>query len=166
MILSSITDISIVIPLLNEEESLVELHSWIIQVMNENSFRYEVIFVDDGSKDNSWKIIEELSAKDNAVRGIKFQRNYGKSAALQKGFEASVGQVVITMDADLQDSPDEITELYRMITREDYDVVSGWKKKRFDPFTKTVPTKEYRIIWRYAPLHSTLGKIRWIHPDR
>jgi glycosyltransferase involved in cell wall biosynthesis len=143
MVLSRITDISIVIPLLNEEESLVELHSWIIRVLKENSFSYEIIFVDDGSKDNSWKEIEELNSKDPFVRGIKFQRNYGKSAALQKGFEASTGRVVITMDADLQDSPDEIPELYRMITAEDFDVVSGWKKKRFDPYTKTIPTKLY-----------------------
>jgi len=111
--------------------------------MEANQLSYEVIFVDDGSKDRSWNVIEELSAKNKSVKGIKFQRNYGKSAALQMGFEAATGKVVITMDADLQDSPDEIPELYRMIMEEDYDVVSGWKKKRFDPITKTLPTKLY-----------------------
>lgn len=111
--------------------------------MIENNFSYEILFVDDGSKDGSWKVVEELSLKDNAVKGIKFQRNYGKSAALQKGFEKVSGAVVITMDADLQDSPDEIPELYRMIIEDDFDVVSGWKKKRYDPFTKTIPTKLY-----------------------
>ena len=111
--------------------------------MKENSFTYEVVFIDDGSTDNSWSVVEELNAKDANVRGIKFQRNYGKSAALQKGFEAAKGSVVITMDADLQDSPDEIPELYRMITEDGFDVVSGWKKKRYDPITKTVPTKLY-----------------------
>ncbi len=136
-------NISLVIPLLDEAESLPELHSWIKRVMNENSFSYEVIFIDDGSKDNSWQIIENLSKTDPSVKGIKFQRNYGKSAALQCGFEACKGDVVITMDADLQDSPDEIPELYRMITEDDFDVVSGWKKKRYDPITKTIPTKLY-----------------------
>lgn len=111
--------------------------------MDENKFSFEVVFVDDGSKDNSWKVIEKLHAQDPNAKGIKFQRNYGKSAALQKGFEAVLGRVVITMDADLQDSPDEIPELYRMITEEDLDVVSGWKKKRYDPVTKTIPTKLY-----------------------
>lgn len=135
--------ISVVIPLFNEEESLPELLTWIQKVMSENSFTYEVVFVDDGSKDQSWNIIEKLSTSDENVRGIKFQRNYGKSAALQVGFEAAIGQVVITMDADLQDSPDEIPELYRMISEEDYDVVSGWKQKRFDPISKTIPTKLY-----------------------
>lgn len=120
-----------------------ELHAWIVRVMQANNFSYEVVFVDDGSKDKSWQIVEELSAKDTNVRGIKFQRNYGKSAALQKGFEAVQGDVVITMDADLQDSPDEIPELYRMIMEEDWDVVSGWKKKRYDPLSKTIPTKLY-----------------------
>lgn len=136
-------DISVVVPLYNEDESLPELHAWIVRVMQANNFTYEVVFVDDGSKDKSWQIVEELSAKDTNVRGIKFQRNYGKSAALQKGFEAVQGDVVITMDADLQDSPDEIPELYRMIMEEDWDVVSGWKKKRYDPLSKTIPTKLY-----------------------
>lgn len=120
-----------------------ELSKWISKVMDENSFTYEVLFIDDGSKDNSWQVIEELSSENSVFKGIKFQRNYGKSAALQKGFEAAQGTVVITMDADLQDSPEEIPELYRMITEDDFDVVSGWKKKRHDPITKTVPTKLY-----------------------
>lgn len=136
-------DISVVVPLYNEVESLPELHSWIKGVMKEHNYSYEVIFVDDGSKDGSWKVVEELHAIDPCVVGIKFQRNYGKSAALQKGFEASKGDVVITMDADLQDSPEEIPGLYKMIMDEDYDVVSGWKKKRYDPITKTIPTKLY-----------------------
>lgn len=136
-------DISVVVPLYNEDESLPELSEWIAKVMKENGFTYEVLFVDDGSKDNSWEVIEELSEKNPALKGIKFQRNYGKSAALQKGFEAVQGSVVITMDADLQDSPDEIPELYRMITEDDFDVVSGWKKKRHDPLSKTIPTKLY-----------------------
>jgi glycosyltransferase involved in cell wall biosynthesis len=136
-------DISIVVPLYNEVESIPELHAWIKKVMDENQFSYEVIFIDDGSKDLSWKVIEHLSIKSNEVRGIKFQRNYGKSAALQKGFELASGRVVITMDADLQDSPEEIPELTRMIIEEDFDIVSGWKKKRFDPITKTIPTKLY-----------------------
>jgi glycosyltransferase involved in cell wall biosynthesis len=136
-------DISVVIPLYNEVESLTELHQWIIKVMNENEFSYEVLFIDDGSKDGSWDVVEALHQKDANVKGIKFQRNYGKSAALQKGFEAALGHVVITMDADLQDSPDEIPELYRMITENDFDLVSGWKKKRYDPITKTLPTKLY-----------------------
>lgn len=135
--------ISIVIPLLNESESLPELHDWIVRVMHENKFSYEILFVDDGSKDNSWKTIDAIGKQNPAVRGIKFQRNYGKSAALQKGFEAALGEVVITMDADLQDSPDEIPELYHMISEQDYDVVSGWKKKRHDPISKTIPTKLY-----------------------
>ena len=136
-------DISIVIPLYNEEESLFELHKWILDVVHENNFNYEIIFIDDGSKDNSWEIVEKLKDANPAVRGIKFQRNYGKSAALQKGFEAAVGKVVITMDADLQDSPDEIPDLYKMITLGDFDVVSGWKKRRHDPISKTIPTKLY-----------------------
>ncbi len=135
--------ISIVVPLLNESESLPELHDWIVRVMNENQFSYEILFVDDGSKDDSWKTIEAIGKQNPAVRGIKFQRNYGKSAALQKGFEAALGEVVITMDADLQDSPDEIPVLYHMISEQDYDVVSGWKKKRHDPLSKTIPTKLY-----------------------
>ena len=138
-----LVDISIVVPLFNEEESLMELHQWIQMVMQKHQFTYEVIFVDDGSKDNSWSIVEKLSSIDSSVKGIKFQRNYGKSAALQKGFEAAKGSVVITMDADLQDSPDEIPELYRMIVEDDYDVISGWKKRRHDPLSKTIPTKLY-----------------------
>lgn len=136
-------NISVVVPLFNEEESLPELHSWIKRVMDEHGFSYEVLFVDDGSSDSSWQVVEQLHAKDSTAKGIKFQRNYGKSAALQKGFEAAQGSVVITMDADLQDSPDEIPELFRMITEDGFDVVSGWKKKRYDPVTKTVPTKLY-----------------------
>jgi glycosyltransferase involved in cell wall biosynthesis len=135
--------LSIVVPLFNEDESLTELHAWIKRVVTENNLSYEVIFVDDGSKDHSWKVIESLKVQDPCVRGIKFQRNYGKSAALHTGFEATKGRVVITMDADMQDSPDEIPELYRMIVEEDYDVVSGWKQKRFDPLSKTLPTKLY-----------------------
>jgi glycosyltransferase involved in cell wall biosynthesis len=136
-------DISVVVPLYNEVESLPELHQWIVKVMNENNFSYEVLFIDDGSKDGSWNVVEDLHQKNTNVKGIKFQRNYGKSAALQKGFEAALGRVVITMDADLQDSPDEIPELYRLIMEKDYDLISGWKKKRYDPITKTLPTKLY-----------------------
>jgi len=139
-------NISIVIPLLNEEESLPELEAWIKRVMEEHKFSYEILFIDDGSTDNSWTIIEELAAKRSTVRGIKFRRNYGKSAALNKGFEETKGDVVITMDADLQDSPDEIPELYKMITEDKFDLVSGWKKKRFDPLTKTIPTKLYNWV--------------------
>jgi glycosyltransferase involved in cell wall biosynthesis len=135
--------ISIVVPLLNEEESLPELMSWIDRVMRENSFSYEVIMVDDGSKDKSWSVIENLSAIYPSLRGVKFGRNYGKSAALNVAFGEAQGDVVITMDADLQDSPDEVPELYRMIVRDGYDLVSGWKQKRYDPITKTVPTKLY-----------------------
>jgi glycosyltransferase involved in cell wall biosynthesis len=135
--------ISIVVPLFNEAESLPELHAWIQKVMLANQFSYEVVFVDDGSKDDSWAVIETLKEQDANVRAIKFQRNYGKSAALHTAFEAVKGSVVITMDADLQDSPDEIPELYRMIMEQDFDVVSGWKKKRYDPITKTIPTKLY-----------------------
>ncbi len=141
--MNTLKDISIVVPLFNEEASLMELHAWIKKVMNENRFSYEVVFVDDGSKDGSWSIIERLKSSDDHVRGIKFQRNYGKSAALHTGFQTARGNVVITMDADLQDSPEEIPELYRMIVEDDFDVVSGWKKKRFDPLTKTIPTKLY-----------------------
>ena len=134
--------ISIVVPLFNEEESLPHLIEWIKKVLD-TKFSYEVLLVDDGSKDHSWKIIETLVAENNVVRGIKFQRNYGKSAALQKGFESCKGDVVITMDADLQDSPEEIPELYEMIIHQDFDLVSGWKKKRHDPLSKTIPTKLY-----------------------
>ena len=136
-------DISIVVPLYNEVESLPELFAWIKRVMDEHKFSFEVVFIDDGSKDGSWKVVQELNSEHEQVVGIKFQRNYGKSAALQKGFEAARGEVVITMDADLQDSPDEIPELYRMIMEDDFDVVSGWKKKRYDPISKTIPTKLY-----------------------
>jgi glycosyltransferase involved in cell wall biosynthesis len=136
-------DLSIVIPLFNEEESLPELHAWIQKVMLTNSFSYEVIFIDDGSKDNSWSAISMINEKDSNVRGVKFQRNYGKSAALQVGFQLAKGSIVITMDADLQDSPDEIPELRRLILEQDLDVVSGWKKKRHDPISKTIPTKLY-----------------------
>lgn len=141
--MEEVPQLSIVVPLFNEAESLPELHEWIVRVVREHNLSYEVVFVDDGSKDNSWEVIERLCASDQYVRGIKFQRNYGKSAALQKGFEAVRGNVVVTMDADLQDSPDELPELYRMVTEEDYDVVSGWKKKRYDPISKTIPTKLY-----------------------
>jgi len=134
--------ISIVVPLLNEEDSLSELLTWIQDVLKDK-YSYEVIFVDDGSKDGSWEVIEGLCAQNIGVRGIKFQRNYGKSAALQKGFEICTGDVVITMDADLQDSPEEIPELYEMIVHDDFEVVSGWKKKRHDPLSKTIPTKLY-----------------------
>lgn len=134
-------DISVVIPLYNEEESLSELTQWIDRVMDENRFTYEIILVDDGSNDGSWGVIENLYRINPSVRGIKFRRNYGKSAALFCGFEAAQGEVVITMDADLQDSPDEIPDLFRMITQEKYDMVSGWKKKRYDPFSKTLPSK-------------------------
>lgn len=141
-------DISVVVPLYNEEESLPELHDWIVRVMEANKFSYEIIFVNDGSKDKSWDVIQELNERNKAVRGIKFQRNYGKSAALFAGFEAVKGNVVITMDADLQDSPEEIPELYNMIMKDDFDLVSGWKKKRHDPITKTIPTKLFNWATR------------------
>ncbi|MEO8148689.1 MAG: glycosyltransferase family 2 protein [Bacteroidia bacterium] len=134
-------DISVVIPLYNEDESLPELASWIERVMNENKFTYEVIMIDDGSTDKSWNVIESLHQKNQFIKGIKFRRNYGKSAALQKGFEAAQGNVVITMDADMQDSPDEIPELYKMIVTDGWDIVSGWKAKRYDPLMKTIPSK-------------------------
>ena len=141
-------DISVIIALYNEEESLPELHAWIRRVMQANGFTYEIIFINDGSTDNSWGIIEELRSKDENVHGIKFRRNYGKSPALYCGFKAAQGDVVITMDADLQDSPDEIPELYRMITEEHYDLVSGYKQKRYDPLTKTIPTKLFNATAR------------------
>ena len=134
-------DISVVVPLYNEDESLPELAEWIDRVMQENRFSYEVIFVDDGSTDKSWEVIESLHRKNTAFKGIRFRRNYGKSAALNSGFAITEGNVVITMDADLQDSPDEIPDLYKMITVDGLDLVSGWKQKRFDPITKTLPTK-------------------------
>lgn len=135
--------LSIVIPLLNEAESLPELHSWIYDVVTKNNLSYELILIDDGSTDTSWNIIEELALKDKNIKALKFQKNYGKSAAFQKGFELANGQVVITMDADLQDSPEEIPELYRMIVEDNFDLVSGWKKNRQDPLSKTLPTKLY-----------------------
>ncbi|MBQ8055646.1 MAG: glycosyltransferase family 2 protein [Paludibacteraceae bacterium] len=142
-------DISVVIPLYNEAESLPELESWIARVINEMHLSYEIIFISDGSTDNSWQVIEALSSKNPNVRGIKFRRNYGKSPALYCGFEAAQGDVVITMDSDLQDSPDEIPELYRMIKEEDYDLVSGWKKTRHDPkLTKNLPSKLFNATAR------------------
>lgn len=136
-------DISIIVPLFNEDESLPELNDWIARVMTENNFEYEIIYIDDGSKDDSWKVIESLRKQNEFVKGIKFQRNYGKSAALQKGFEMALGRYVATMDADLQDSPEEIPPMIEMIQKEDLDLVSGWKKKRYDPLSKTIPTKLY-----------------------
>ncbi|WP_179286181.1 glycosyltransferase family 2 protein [Porphyromonas gingivalis] len=142
-------DISVVIPLLNEAESIPELFAWIRRVMNEHGYSYEVIFVDDGSIDGSWSVIERLRAEHPEVKGIKFRRNYGKSAGLQCGFARTQGQVVITMDADLQDSPDEIPELYRMVTEGGYDLVSGWKRKRYDPlFSKNLPSKLFNATAR------------------
>ncbi|ETZ23363.1 glycosyltransferase family 2 protein [Pedobacter sp. V48] len=141
-------DISVVIPLYNEEESLPELTSWIAKVMQEHNFSYEVLFVDDGSTDASWSIIEDLKQQYSSVKGIKFRRNYGKSAALNVAFEAAQGEVIITMDADLQDSPDEIPELFRRIKEEKFDIISGWKKKRYDPITKTIPTKLFNAATR------------------
>ena len=141
-------DISVVVPLFNEDESLNELHAWIQRVMQEHGFSYEVVFVDDGSTDRSWEVICELQEKDANVKGIKFRRNYGKSPALFCGFRKVEGDVVITMDADLQDSPDEIPELYRMITEEGYDLVSGYKQKRYDPLSKTIPTKLFNATAR------------------
>ena len=141
-------EISVIVPLFNEEESLPELHAWIQRVMNANGFSYEIIFVNDGSTDNSWGIIEELHHKDEHVHGIKFRRNYGKSPALYCGFKAAKGDVVITMDADLQDSPDEIPGLYQMITEDKFDLVSGYKQKRYDPLSKTLPTKLFNATAR------------------
>ena len=141
-------DISVVVPLYNEEESLPELFAWIQRVMTQNDFSYEVIFVNDGSTDRSWQVIEELAAQNDTVKGIKFRRNHGKSPALYCGFKKAQGNVVITMDADLQDSPDEIPELYRMITEDGYDLVSGYKKKRYDPLSKTLPTKLFNATAR------------------
>lgn len=141
--------LSILIPLYNEDESLPELHDWIVRVVTENQLTYEILFVDDGSTDNSWTVIEQLADRNPHVRGIRFNRNYGKTAGLQTGFQAVRGQVVITMDADLQDSPDEIPELYRLITQDGYDLVSGWKQKRYDPITKTLPTKLFNAVSRW-----------------
>ena len=147
-------DISVVVPLYNEEESLPELYRWIEKVMKANGFSFEVIFVNDGSTDNSWQVIEDLSKQSENVKGIKFRRNYGKSPALYCGFKEAQGDVVITMDADLQDSPDEIPGLYKMITEDGYDLVSGYKQKRYDPLSKTLPTKLF---------NATARKISGIH---
>ncbi len=141
-------DISLVIPLLNEDESLPELVEWIDRVMSANQYSYEVILVDDGSTDNSWKTINQLNLKFPAVKGIRFRRNYGKSAGLNVGFDHAQGEVIITMDADLQDSPDEIPELYNLITKDGFDLISGWKQKRYDPITKTFPTKIFNWATR------------------
>ncbi len=149
-------DISVVIPLYNEEESLQELEAWIRRVMEAHGYSYEIIMVDDGSKDTSWQVIEKLQQQNPNVRGIKFRRNYGKSAALHVGFQAARGDVVITMDADLQDSPDEIPALYAMITKDGYDLVSGWKKVRHDPPSKTIPSRFFNRVTRFIskiPLH-------------
>lgn len=141
--------ISVVIPLLDEEESLPELYQWIVRVMNENNFTYEIIFIDDGSQDHSWQLIQQFSAENSLVKGIKFRKNYGKSQALHAGFKIARGDVVITMDADLQDNPEEIPELYEMIVGENYDLVSGWKKKRYDSyFSKNLPSKVFNAAAR------------------
>jgi glycosyltransferase involved in cell wall biosynthesis len=147
--MSDSLDISVIVPLYNEEESLPELASWIARVMDSHGFRYEIWMIDDGSKDNSWKTIQKISAQNPCIKGVRFSRNYGKSAALHTGFAEAQGRVVITMDADLQDSPDEIPELYRMIVEQDFDLVSGWKQKRFDPLSKTLPTKLYNAVTRW-----------------
>jgi glycosyltransferase involved in cell wall biosynthesis len=144
----SMLDISIVIPLLNEEESLPELASWIDQVMQAEKFSYELLFIDDGSTDNSWNVIEKLAAANPNIKGIRFQRNYGKSAALNVGFEATNGKAVFTMDADLQDSPDELPAMYHRLFDEKLDLISGWKKKRYDPLSKTIPTKLFNWATR------------------
>jgi glycosyltransferase involved in cell wall biosynthesis len=144
-------DLSIVIPLFNEDESLPELSAWIEKVMQANNFTYEVIFIDDGSTDDSWKVIEQLRSINPNIKGIKFQRNYGKSAALNEGFKAALGDVIITMDADMQDSPDEIPELRRMIIEDGFDIVSGWKKKRYDnTLTKNIPSKLFNAAARQS----------------
>ena len=141
--------ISVVIPLLNEAESLNELHDWIAKVMQSNRYLYEIIFIDDGSTDTSWDVIEQLASKNTSVKGIRFQRNYGKSQALDAGFELASGEVVITMDADLQDNPEEIPELYDLITKEDFDLISGWKRKRYDNvITKNIPSKLFNSVAR------------------
>jgi glycosyltransferase involved in cell wall biosynthesis len=141
-------NLSIVIPLYNEDESLRELCDWIVRVVNANQFSYEVLLIDDGSKDNSWNVIEEISSSNKNVKGIRMRRNYGKSGALNIGFAAALGDVVITMDADMQDSPDEIPALYKMIKEENYDLVSGWKQKRHDPISKTIPSKFFNWTTR------------------
>ena len=141
-------DYSIIIPLFNEAESLPELHNWIQKVMDENKSTYEIWFINDGSTDNSWDVIEELTQKDQNVKAVKFQRNYGKSAGLFVGFEKAEGEIVVTMDADLQDSPEELPEMRRMLLEDGFDLVSGWKKKRYDPLSKTIPTKLYNWATR------------------
>jgi len=141
-------DISVIIPVLDEEESITELSNWIDKVLQENHLSYEIIFIDDGSKDDSWKVIEGLTNLYKCIKGVRFSRNYGKSAALDTGFKAATGKVIITLDADLQDSPDEIPALYTMIKKEDYDLVSGWKKKRRDPITKRLPSKFFNFVTR------------------
>lgn len=141
-------DISVIVPLFNEEESLTELTEWIVRVVEKESFTYEIIFVDDGSKDQSWAIIEQLAANNKAIKGLRFRRNFGKSAALHEGFKTAEGKVVITMDADMQDSPDEIPALYRMVVDNGLDMVSGWKKKRHDPISKTVPSRFFNWTTR------------------
>jgi glycosyltransferase involved in cell wall biosynthesis len=140
--------LSIVVALFNEEESLVELHAWITRVLQTTALSYELIFIDDGSKDNSWQIIQSLAQKDKRIKAFRFQRNYGKSAALQTGFTEAEGNVIITLDADLQDSPEEIPALYKLIAEERYDLVSGWKQKRHDPIGKTLPTKLFNAVAR------------------
>ena len=147
--MTDVLQLTVLIPLYNEEESLPELHDWIVRVVTAHSLTYEILFIDDGSTDDSWSVIEQLASSNSHVRGIRFNRNYGKTMALQTGFQAVRGKVVITMDADLQDSPDEIPELYRMITEDNYDLVSGWKQKRYDPITKTLPTKLFNAVSRW-----------------
>ena len=141
-------DISVIVPLYNEDESLKELNDWILRVMKSNHFSFEILYIDDGSNDNSWQVVTDLSNENDNIKGIRFRRNYGKSAALNEGFKVANGDVVITMDADLQDSPDEIPELFRMLKEEGFDIVSGWKKKRHDPITKTIPSKLYNWTTR------------------
>ena len=143
-------ELSVIVPLYNEEESLIELSDWIINVCQEHNISFELYFIDDGSTDSSWEVIHSIAEKDTRIKGISFRRNYGKSAALNVGFSKASGDVVITMDADLQDSPDEIPELYSLITNDNYDLVSGWKKKRYDPITKTIPTKLFNWAARKA----------------
>ena len=161
-------DISVVIPLFNEEESIAELHEWIKRVMDKNGFSYEVIFVNDGSTDRSWDVIEDLSSKFPEVHGIKFRRNYGKSPALFHGFEKAEGEVVITMDADLQDSPDEIPELYRMVKEDGYDLVSGFKmnRRKGDPLSKTIPTKLFNATTRMVSGIHNLHDFHGLEPIR
>jgi glycosyltransferase involved in cell wall biosynthesis len=141
-------DISVVIPLFNEDESIKELCEWIVRVMKDHSYSYEIILIDDGSKDHSWDVIENMAKDNSNIKGIRFRRNYGKSAALNEGFKATKGNVVITMDADLQDSPDEIPDLYKLIVTDGYDLISGWKRKRYDPVSKTIPSKFFNWATR------------------